>query len=353
MPADLAVTVGGLTLKNPVIAGSGESTMDLEGLKAAVDAGAAAVVAKSTNESQAAKRQLAAADYVLLDDRWRSLPLDTTSPAPRSSSLFCRSGLVDAPFERWVETLAEADRYASPRGAFVVGSLIVSDPSESVRLATEMQAAGLRWLELNVGAPHSSESAPGVIRSGFDSETVEQLVRPVRDAVSVPLTVKLGSEGDPLAAAEGALRAGADAVCLLGRQLGFLPDVETRRPVLGTFGAIGGAWALPLALRWVAKARARFGPGMSLVGTGGARDGLDVARFLLAGASAVEMTTAVLTDGPAVLTGAVKELERYLEEQGCTAAAIVGEASDHVATYEDAILADARRGGERNRGGAT
>jgi dihydroorotate dehydrogenase len=351
MPADLAVTVGGLSLKNPVMAGSGESTMDLEGLKAAVDAGAAAVVAKSTNESRAAKRQLDAADYALLDDRWRELPLDATAPAPRSSSLFCRSGLVNAPFEQWLATLAEADDYASARGAFVVGSLVVSDPLESVRLASEMQAVGLRWLELNVGAPHSSEAAPGVIRSGLDSETVEQLVRPVREAVSVPLTVKLGSEGDPLAAADGALRAGADAVCLIGRQLGFLPDVETRRPLLGTFGAIGGAWALPLALRWVAKARARFGPGTSLVGTGGARNGLDVARFLLAGASAVEMTTAVLTDGPAALAGAVNELERYLEHQGCAAADIVGEAADHVATYEDAMLAEADRGGKSNREG--
>jgi dihydroorotate dehydrogenase len=351
MPADLAVSVAGLTLKNPVIAGSGESTMDLEGISAAIDAGVGAVVAKSTNESPAAKRQLAAASYVLLDERWNPIPLDSASRAPRSSSLFCRSGLVNTPFERWVETLVEADRYAIPREAFVVGSLVVSDPSESVRLATAMEAAGLRWLELNVGAPHGSESAPGVIRAGFDAETVEQLVRPVREAVSLPLTVKLGSEGDPLAAAEGALRAGADAVCLLGRQLGFLPDLETRRPVLGTFGAIGGAWALPLALRWVAKARARFGPAISLVGTGGARDGLDVARFLLAGASAVEMTTTVLTDGPAVLTGAVKDLGRYLQHQGRAAAAIVGEASDQVATYEEAIRAEAERAGDTNRGG--
>ena len=58
-----------------------------------------------------------------------------------------------------------------------------------------------------------------------------------------------------------------------------------------------------------------------------------VARFLLAGASAVEMTSAVLTDGPAALARAVEELASYLDRQGRGASDIVGEAADHTATY--------------------
>jgi dihydroorotate dehydrogenase (NAD+) catalytic subunit len=345
MAADLRIRVAGLDLKNPVVAGSGEATMDLDGLKAAVDAGAAAVVAKSTNESPEARQQLAAAEYVLLDERWR--PLEPgAAPTPRATSLFCRSGLVRAPFGRWVATLVEADRYARARDAYVVGSLVVSDPSESVRMAGEMVAAGLRWLELNVGAPHGSEAAPGAIRSATDIAGVEALVGPIRGAVSVPLTVKLGSEGDPLGAADAAFRAGADAVCFAGRHLAFLPDVQTRRPVLGTYGAIGGSWALPLSLRWIAKARQRFGPGPTLLGTNGARDGLDVARFLLAGASAVEMTTAVFTDGPAALSKTIDELRAYLHDQKRTAAALVGEAADQIKTYTQVGEGRAFAGGE-------
>ena len=60
MSADLSVRVAGVRLKNPVIAGSGEATMTFEGIVAALDAGASAVVAKSTNESAAAKHQLEA-----------------------------------------------------------------------------------------------------------------------------------------------------------------------------------------------------------------------------------------------------------------------------------------------------
>jgi dihydroorotate dehydrogenase (NAD+) catalytic subunit len=109
---------------------------------------------------------------------------------------------------------------------------------------------------------------------------------------------------------------------------------------------VGGGWALPLSLRWVAKARARFGPEASLVGTNGARDGLDVARFLLSGASAVEMTTAALTDGPNALAAAITQLTDYLERQGRSASAIVGEAADHVMTYSEAARARADERGD-------
>ena len=159
--------------------------------------------------------------------------------------------------------------------------------------------------------------------------------RPIREAVGIPITAKLGGEGDVLGAVAGAVDAGADAVCLAGRFPAFLPDVRTRLPLLGTFGAIGGAWALPIAARWIAKARARFGPDLALIGTNGARDGLDVARFLLSGARAVQMTSAVITDGPVALTRTIAGLEAYLDEQGLTAEALVGEAADLVRSYEE------------------
>lgn len=328
----LSVTVAGMRLKNPVIAGAGEATMDAAGIRAAVDAGAAAVVAKSTNQSPEAARQLENAEYALLDERWQRLPWE---PAPRTASLFCRSGLPGIPLVEWVGILAEEDAHARSLDAYVLGSLIVSDPAEAARHAKEMEAAGLRWIELNIGAPHATEASPGAIRAAREDAEVAELVRPVREAVTVPLTVKLGAEGDLLAMVEAAVAAGADAVCVAGRHLGFVPDLVTRRPILGTFGAIGGAWALPLTLRWIAKARQRFGPDVQLVGTNGARDGHDVARFLLAGARAVEMTSVLITNGPTALSRAIHDVERYLREQGTTVEEIIGEAADHALRYDD------------------
>jgi dihydroorotate dehydrogenase len=95
---------------------------------------------------------------------------------------------------------------------------------------------------------------------------------------------------------------------------------------------------LPLTLRHVAKARLCYGPEASLIGTNGARDGHDVARFLLAGASAVQLTTILLTDGPEALTRALEQLTAYLDEQGVAARELVGEAADNVQTYEEARM---------------
>jgi dihydroorotate dehydrogenase len=306
-----------------VIAGSCEVTATREQIQACLDAGAAAVVAKSTNESEAAKAQLRAAEYVLLDEELEARPV---GPASRGDSLFCRSGLLDEPFDEWVETLAELDRAAGD--AYVVPSVIVAGLGEAVRMARALANAGLRWLELNIAAPHAPEAPDGAIRTG------PELVRPVREAVCLPLSVKVGSVEQAAAAVE----AGADAVVLATRPQGFVPDLTTRRPVLRTFGAVGGAWAVPLTCFELVQARRRLGAEACLVGTNGARDGLDVARFLLAGASAAQLATAVITDGPAVLTRAIDELSAYLNEQGLAARDLIGEAADHVMTYQEVAL---------------
>jgi len=107
--------------------------------------------------------------------------------------------------------------------------------------------------------------------------------------------------------------------------------------VLGTFAAIGGAWALPLTLREVAKAHLAH-PDASIVGTNGARDGYDIARFLLAGASGVALTSAVITNGPETLATAVAQLEHYCTEQGVAARELVGEAARQVQTYEEVAI---------------
>lgn len=323
MSADLTTTVAGLNLKNPVISASCEATSTPEQIRACLDAGAAAVVAKSVNESPAAHANLRAAEYALLDERLRPRPL---GPAQRTDSLFCRSGLLEVELEEWAETLAALDRYAAERSAYVVPSLIVADPERAVEAAATFEQAGLRWLELNVGAPHAGEAADAI-------GTGVELVRRIREAVSLPLTVKLAG-GDSVS---DALAAGADAVCLATRSMGFLPDLETRRPVLGTYAAVGGAWALPLTLHRVAKEHTAH-PDASIIATNGARDGFDVARLLLAGASAVALATVVLTDGPAALTRAIEVLRGYCEQQDADVRDLIGEAARHVQTYEEVAI---------------
>jgi len=332
---DVAMQLGSLSLKTPVVCGAGEHVADGEGLCAAVDAGAAAVVAKSANESDDARRQWDVREQLLLDVERRVVEGRSASGV----SIFNRSGLVPVPWDDWLAVLARADDYARERASYVVASIIPADPETLPTLAAEVQSAGVRWLELNLSAPHAAESRPGSVQRADTPEGAAALTAAVREAVSIPLTVKLSGDGaDVVALAKAAHAAGADHVAMIGRHMAFVPDLGTREPLLGTFGAISGDWTLPLTMRWVAKTRLAAGPGLPIVGTNGARDGGDVARLLLAGASAVQIATSVIVEGFDALVRITDELRAYLAQQGLDARDLVGQAADAATTYEEIAL---------------
>jgi dihydroorotate dehydrogenase (NAD+) catalytic subunit len=333
MPPDLRTSLGPLELRNPLVCGSGEHVVKLEDLIAAVDSGAAAVIAKSANETESGRRQWDAAARTFIDDERRE-----TEPS-LGASIFNRSGLAPQPWPEWLDTLTRADAHAREAGAYVAASLIPGDEGELSGLAADVERAGLRWLELNLSAPHDAEAEPGAIERPAEPARAAALTASVRAAVRIPLSVKLPAESaDVVALARAVRQAGADVVVLTGRQMGFLPDLETRRPVLGTFGAVSGPWSLPIALRWVAKTRLALGPEVPLVGTNGARDGLDVARFMLAGASAVQVATAVIVEGFGAIGRLLGELSDYLGSHGLEAREIVGEAADAAMSYEEVAV---------------
>ena len=111
--------------------------------------------------------------------------------------------------------------------------------------------------------------------------------------------------------------------------------MSSEAPVLNTMGAFGGGWALPLTCRWLALTRAQVGGDRTLIATNGARSGLDVVRFLLAGASAVQMTSAVMTGGFGVVSRSIGELDAYLDARHQVAADLVGRAADRLEAYTD------------------
>jgi dihydroorotate dehydrogenase (NAD+) catalytic subunit len=330
----LAIEIGQIPLKNPVICGAGEHTMTGEAIAAALATGAGAVVAKSTNESMAAKQQLDRTDYALFDSQWNKLPWDFAPPP--DASLFGRSGLVQREFAPWIEELAKLDSKAKTSDAYVIPSLILADLDQCVAHVQHIEQAGLRVIELNIGAPHGEEAAKGAIVLERSRDRISTIVGRVRQATTLPLWIKLtGQSEDVTGMAQSAKEAGADAVILMGRFMGFLPDLETERPCLGTSAAIGGSWALPLTARWLMMARRRIGPDFPLLATNGARSGLDVARFLLAGASATEMTSAVFSGGYRVLEDAIAELDDYLKRRDRTSRSLLGRAADSVGSYHE------------------
>lgn len=336
----LETTVGRLRLKNPVIAAAAEHLIGEAGVRSAILAGAGAVVGKSTNESEAAKDQLARAEYVALGPDWRPVPWGPDAPA--ATTILTRSGLSPLPFAAWLDQAVRLDAFARERDCLFVPSLILADLDAMLGMARAIEAAGLRVLELNIGTPYASQAVAGAVTTELSPERVGSITAAAVGAVSLPVWVKVTGQSErvpDLAAA--AFAAGAESVVMAGRALGLLPDLETQAPVLGTSGGIGGFWSLPLTCHWLATTRARLGPERALIGINGATDGADVARMMLAGAAAVGLATEVMLRGWDVIGAAVAELQAYCEAKGMDAAALVGVAADRRRRFADMPRLDA------------
>ncbi|MBK5960406.1 dihydroorotate dehydrogenase [Rhodoplanes elegans] len=336
MSERLRTAIGRVALKNPLIAGSAEHLIDREGVRRALKAGVGAVVVKSTNESQAARRQLQAAEYMVLDDAWRPIPWSKDAPA--HAFIACRSGLSPLSFEAWLDQTAMLDREARAFDSYAVASLILADLDACVAMARQVEAAGIRVLELNIGTPYASQ-APGAVATELDPARITTIVGAVRAAVTIPLWIKITGQSErvpELAAA--AVAAGGEAVVMAGRSLGLIPDVETFEPMLGTTLGVGGHWNLPLTCQWLALSRARLGAEAPLIGTNGAQSGLDVARMMLAGASAVEMSSAVMLRGFEVLSDSLAALAAYLDRKDVSARDLIGRAADRRKTFAEMPL---------------
>ena len=330
----LATKIGNITLKNPLIAAAAEHLIDADGVRRALAAGA--VVVKSANQSQAAKEQLQRAEYMVLDDQWRPMPWGPQ--APPSTTIACRSGLSPLPFDAWLDQAVMLDREAQACDAYAVASLILAGLDPAIDMARRIEDAGLRILELNIGTPYASQ-ARGVVSTELDPARVNTIVAAVRTAITIPLWVKLTGQSERVPdLARAAFEAGADSVVMAGRLLGLIPDVETFEPMLGTTLGVGGFWNLPLTCHWLALTRAQIGGDKPLIGINGAQSGLDIARMMLAGASAAAIASPVMLRGYGLLSGALAEFESFLERKNVTATELVGRAADRRKTFADMPL---------------
>ena len=332
----LRTSVGTVELKNPLIAAAAEHLIDADGVRRALAAGVGAVVVKSTNESQAARDQLQRAEYMVLDEAWRPVPWGPQ--APPSATIACRSGLTPQSFDAWLEQTVALDREAKTHDAYAVASLILAALDPAIEMARAVEAAGVRILELNIGTPYASQ-ARGAIATELDPARVATIVAAVRAAIKIPLWVKLTGQSERVPdLARAAFAAGADSVVMAGRLLGLIPDVETFERMLGTTLGIGGFWNLPLTCHWLALTRADIGRDKPLIGINGAQSGLDIARMMLAGASAVAMASPVMLRGYGVLADALTEFDNFLVRKNVTAAALVGQAADRRKTFADMTM---------------
>ena len=196
------------------------------------------------------------------------------------------------------------------------------EPEDYVEVLRVLEdAEGLAGYELNVSCPNTKH---GGMQFGSDAGLLSEVVGLARKAVAHrplrPLMVKLSPNVTDIASmARAAEEAGADALSLVNTFLGMAIDTRTRRPRLGAnFGGLSGPAIKPLALRMVYQAAQAVR--IPVIGMGGIATGEDVAEFLLAGASAVQVGTATFWD-PQSPGRIVDEFRRFLRAESIANAA--------------------------------
>ena len=189
-------------------------------------------------------------------------------------------------------------------------SIFGSTVDEIVRVAVRGVEAGAPALELNLSCPHAEIS-----QIAHDPETTYEYVRAVRDAVDCPILAKLSpNASDIVAVGLAAERAGADAVVAVNTLRGMRIDIDLQQPVLGNLvGGLSGPPVFPVAVRCVYDLFSALS--IPIVGVGGVTTWRDAIEMHMAGASAIQVGTAVLK-GVEVFKRIKRGVQRYLHDRG-------------------------------------
>ncbi len=193
---------------------------------------------------------------------------------------------------------------------------------EYVQIATILsEQEQIDALEMNLSCPNVEK---GGMAFGTNASEAASVVSAVRKVCTKPLIVKLSPNVTDIAEiARAVVAEGADALSLINTLLGMAIDVRARKPVLGRgVGGLSGPAIRPVALRMVFEVSKAVD--VPIIGIGGIESGEDVAAFMLAGASAVQVGSAGLRD-PLAHVRIISEFEAFCTEEGIeSASSLIG-----------------------------
>ena len=194
----------------------------------------------------------------------------------------------------------------------VIANIAGNTPEEYAQMAEKLSESSVDMIEMNISCPNVKH---GGVQFGTSCQSVGAITREVRAHCKKPLMVKLSPNVSDIAEiARAAESEGADALSLINTLTGMRIDINTRRPIIrNNTGGLSGPAVFPVAVRMVWQTAGAVK--IPVVGMGGISTWRDAVEMMLAGASAIQVGTALFSDPYAPLK--IKEgLNRYLDDQG-------------------------------------
>jgi len=290
----------GFTLQSPLIVASGPASHDVNQVELAEQQKVGAIVLKTAcSDKYEHMRSWPRPRYKLLD--WDK----HMSGRSKQFTLYSyEQGYSGTLQDYWDFIKACKEKAHVP----IIGSIFADVANDWAELAVKVEESGADAIELDISSPHR----PG----SLDFETTfVAAIKAVREAVKFPVAVKLAAGPDVVHQCVAAQDHGADAVTLCNRIRGLDVDIEAQRPILhGYFAGVGGPWAKYYTFRHVAEAQQAIK--IPISATGGAISGEDVIKYVLLGASTVQILSVIMINGWKSISRISQEIEEYMERKG-------------------------------------
>lgn len=288
--AHLSVDLCGLTMKNPTMLASGVLDETGRSMLEVAKAGAGALVTKSVGREPRPGH-------------------GNPSIVELQCGLINAMGLPNPGMEIYAAEVKEAKKGGIP----VIGSVFGGSEDEIAELAGLMSVAGADAVELNLSCPHANGYGAEL---GSTPGLVESICRKAKKLTPVPLLAKLTPNTSSISSlAVAAERGGADAVVAINTLKAMAISPEARMPILANkFGGLSGPAIKSVGVRCVYEIFESVK--IPIVGVGGISSGRDALEYVMAGATAVQIGTAVWSEGLGVFSKTSREIVQFMEENG-------------------------------------
>jgi dihydroorotate dehydrogenase (NAD+) catalytic subunit len=285
----IATSIGQIQLDKPVMLASGILGISLDVFNRLYASGAGAVVTKSLSTAP-----------------WEGYPNPT---------IFSVKG------GGWINAVGLSNPGASNFAKMIkpnqdvpiIVSLVGSVPEDFEVMIKEFENCKVKAYELNLSCPHVAKVG---LEVGDDPGLVKAIVSTVKNSTKVPIIAKVGlGTSNYLNTVSTAIDSGIDAITAINTVRAIAIDVETQRPILSNkFGGLSGTPIKPIALRCVYEISSKYD--IPIIGCGGISTWEDAVEFFLAGASGVQLGSAIGDNWVGVFDDINKGILQYMEKKG-------------------------------------
>jgi len=288
--ADLSVKLCGMKLENPTILASGIMGVVGSTLKKVSEHGAGAIVTKSIGAMAREGHK-------------------NPSVIEIETGLLNAIGLANPGYKVFEDEIIKAKEGRAP----VIGSIYGFNIREFVEVAIAMDGYGVDAIELNLSCPNVNKAGAYY---GQNKDLAYEVVKAIKESVKTPIIAKLTTNvSDIVSIAKACEEAKCDAITAINTVKAMKIDINAKMPVLANkFGGLSGPCIKPLAISAVYEIAKETN--LPLIGCGGVTTGEDAIEFMMAGASAVQIGTAVLHRGISVFKKITQEIEDFMDQNG-------------------------------------